>query len=89
MDTNRRDFLKGCCAAGLGAGAGRAMAFFDPFMTTGGKAAGNNVLVYIFLRGAIVCFSRSRKSTPRRRASTAAPDWAFRSASNWSKPWAA
>ena len=53
MDTNRRDFLKGCCAAGLGAGAGRAMAFFDPFMTAGGKAAGNNVLVYIFLRGAI------------------------------------
>ena len=53
MDSNRRDFLKGCCAAALGAGAGRAMAFFDPFVATGGKAAGNNVLVYIFLRGAI------------------------------------
>lgn len=53
MQQNRRDFLKGCAAAGLGAGCGRAFAFFDPQVTTGGKAAGNNVLVYLFLRGAI------------------------------------
>lgn len=53
MDRNRRDFLKGCAAAGLGAGCGRAFAFFDPFVATGGKAAGNNVIVYLFLRGAI------------------------------------
>lgn len=53
MQSNRRDFLKGCCAAALGAGAGRAMAFFDPFVTTGAKAQTGNVLVYLFLRGAI------------------------------------
>jgi uncharacterized protein (DUF1501 family) len=53
MPANRRDFLKGCCAGAAALGAGRSMAFFDPIIATGGKAAGNNVLVYLFLRGAI------------------------------------
>lgn len=54
MQGNRRDFLKGCCAAALGAGSGRALAFFDPLGVSGGKsAATGDVLVYVFLRGAI------------------------------------
>lgn len=54
MSANRRDFLKGCCAAAIGAGTGRAMAFFDPTGLAGGKsAATGDVLVYVFLRGAM------------------------------------
>ena len=54
MPSNRRDFLKGCCAAAIGAGAGRAMAFFDPAGLSGGKsAATGDVLVYVFLRGSL------------------------------------
>lgn len=54
MSATRRDFLKGCCAAAIGTGAGRAMAFFDPIGVTGGKsAATGDVLVYVFLRGAM------------------------------------
>lgn len=54
MSATRRDFLKGCCAAAIGTGAGRAMAFFDPIGVTGSKSAANgNVLVYVFLRGAM------------------------------------
>jgi uncharacterized protein (DUF1501 family) len=53
MKLDRRDFLKGCCAGAIAAGAGKSFAFFDPAITTGGKAAGNNVLVYLFLRGAM------------------------------------
>jgi uncharacterized protein (DUF1501 family) len=52
MKLNRREFLKGCCAGAIAAGGGRAMAFFDPAVGAGSKAAGNNVIVYLFLRGA-------------------------------------
>ncbi len=53
---SRRDFLKGCCAGALAtAGSSRALAWFDPLasMGTTGSAADGNVLVYVFLRGAI------------------------------------
>ena len=55
MQSNRRDFLKGCAAAAaVTTSGGHAMAWFDPAVTTGAKSAANgNVLVYIFLRGAI------------------------------------
>lgn len=54
MQGNRRDFLKGCCAAAIAAGSGSAMAFFDPLALSGGKsAATGDVVVYVFLRGAI------------------------------------
>ena len=54
MQGNRRDFLKGCCAAAIAAGSGNAMAFFDPLALSGGKsAATGDVIVYVFLRGAI------------------------------------
>ncbi|MFA5590030.1 MAG: DUF1501 domain-containing protein [Lysobacteraceae bacterium] len=54
MQGNRRDFLKGCCAAAMAAGSGSTMAFFDPLALAGGKsAASGDVLVYVFLRGAI------------------------------------
>src|SRR5690554_6492736 len=54
MQANRRDFLKGCCAAAIAAGSMRTQAFFDPVALTGGKSAANgDVLVYLFLRGAI------------------------------------
>lgn len=54
MQANRRDFLKGCCAAAIAAGSMRTQAFFDPLALTGGKSAANgDVLVYLFLRGAI------------------------------------
>lgn len=52
MKLDRRDFLKGCCAGAIAAGSGRVMAFFDPAIGAGSKAAGNNVIVYLFLRGA-------------------------------------
>ena len=54
MQGNRRDFLKGCCAAAIAAGSPSSMAFFDPLALSGGKsAATGDVLVYVFLRGAI------------------------------------
>lgn len=54
MQGNRRDFIKGCCAAAVAAGSGSAMAFFDPLALSGSKsAATGDVLVYVFLRGAI------------------------------------
>ena len=54
MQGNRRDFLKGCCAAAMAAGSGSTMAFFDPLALAGGKsAASGDVLFYVFLRGAI------------------------------------
>ena len=54
MQSNRRDFIKGCCAGAVAASSGTAMAFFDPLALGGGKSAANgDVLVYVFLRGAI------------------------------------
>lgn len=54
MHNNRRDFLKGCCAAAVAAGSGRAFAFFDPLAIAGSKsAATGDVLIYVFLRGAM------------------------------------
>ncbi len=54
MQGNRRDFIKGCCAAAVAAGSGSTMAFFDPLALSGAKsAATGDVLVYVFLRGAI------------------------------------
>jgi uncharacterized protein (DUF1501 family) len=53
MNVNRRGFITGCCAGAIAAGSGRSLAWFDPAVATGGKAAGNNVLVYLFLRGAM------------------------------------
>ena len=54
MQSNRRDFLKGCCAGAIAAGGGRALAFFDPAAVVGSKsAASGDVLVVIFLRGAM------------------------------------
>jgi len=52
---SRRDFLKGCCAGAIAAGSGRALAWFDPLVAAGtrGSATNGNVLVYVFLRGAI------------------------------------
>jgi len=49
--SNRRDFLKGCCAGAMALGAGRAMGFFDPFAMKGGSR--REILVHIFLRGGI------------------------------------
>ena len=55
MSASRRDFLKGCCAGAAAAlGTGHAMAFFDPLATMGTQSAANgDVLVYVFLRGAM------------------------------------
>src|SRR5690606_12156130 len=55
MSASRRDFLKGCCAGAAAAlGTGQVMAFFDPLAVTGTQsAADGDVLVYVFLRGAI------------------------------------
>ncbi len=54
MQTTRRDFLKGCCAAAIGAGSGRVLAFFDPLRFSGStSAATGDVLVHVFLRGAM------------------------------------
>jgi uncharacterized protein (DUF1501 family) len=54
MKTNRRNFIKGCCAGAVAAGAGSAFAFFDPTGVAGSKsAATGDVLVMIFLRGAM------------------------------------
>lgn len=54
MQGNRRDFIKGCCAAAVAAGLTPARAFFDPLAMGGSKGVSNqNVLVYVFLRGAI------------------------------------
>ena len=54
MHSNRRDFLKGCCAAAVAAGSANVMAWYDPAIVTGTKSAANgDVLVYVFLRGAM------------------------------------
>jgi uncharacterized protein (DUF1501 family) len=50
---NRRDFIKGCCVAGLAAGPGsRALAYFNavPLLPA---AATDDTLVVVFLRGAM------------------------------------
>ena len=55
MSASRRDFLKGCCAgAATALGTGHALAFFDPLAAMGTQSAANgDVLVYVFLRGAM------------------------------------
>ncbi len=54
MNINRRNFIKGCCAGAVAAGSGSAFAFFDPVGVMGSQSAANgDVLVMIFLRGAM------------------------------------
>ena len=49
---NRRDFLKGCCAAAaVGGGASRAMAYFSLPPIQPATATGD-ALIVVFLRGA-------------------------------------
>lgn len=94
MQANRRDFLKGCCAAAIAAGSGNATAFFDPLALSGAKsAATGDVLVYVFLRGAIdglhlvVPYSGSdRVAYESKRGSLAIP--ANRLRQIGSSPWA-
>lgn len=52
MQSNRRDFLKGCCAAAVAAGTPPALAWFDPLALSGQKSAANgDILIYLFLSG--------------------------------------
>jgi uncharacterized protein (DUF1501 family) len=46
---SRRSFLKGCCAAAGGSAAVPGLAYFNPFGS--GRSIGNEVIVYLFLRG--------------------------------------
>jgi uncharacterized protein (DUF1501 family) len=47
----RRDFIKACCAAAAAGSAVPGMAYFNP--TGPGRGIGNDVIVYLFLRGGI------------------------------------
>lgn len=49
----RRDFLRGCCAAAVGAGIVPMTGFFNPLAFGASRGPGNDVLVYLFLRGGI------------------------------------
>jgi uncharacterized protein (DUF1501 family) len=51
VKTNRRDFLKGCCAGALALGAGRAVGYFDPLKAMTGSRG--EILIHVFLRGGI------------------------------------
>jgi len=48
---SRRDFIKACCAAAATGASVPGMAYFNP--TAPGRGVGNDVIVYLFLRGGI------------------------------------
>lgn len=77
LHLDRRDFLKGCCAAAVGGAASKSYAVFDSVAT-----ASNDTLVIVFLRGAMDALSllspgssnTSRADYEANRSSTLIPD---------------
>lgn len=49
----RRDFLRGCCTAAVGAGVMPMTGFFNPLAFGAARGANGDILVYLFLRGGI------------------------------------